>query len=131
MSNAIFIGKHFEYNQLSYFFSFFCTVFSILFVLIGLSNCGVCPSRLSISPCTCENDKIICSGISSDNELAKVFKELSYSYEPGQQQFESFKLKDSSIEQIPNDVFQGVWFKNIEFDNNPKSDLCTSKCIWW
>ena len=85
MWNKTFFGKHFKYSQLNNFSYIFCLGFPILFVLVGISNCqSVCPSPLSISPCTCTNDQIICTGISTDNDLIKVFEFLYNNYTDGQ-----------------------------------------------
>ena len=119
MWNKTFFGKHFKYFQLNNFSYIFCLGFPILFVLVGISNCqSVCPSPLSISPCTCTNDQIICTGISTDNDLIKVFEFLYNNYTNGQK-WGYFRLENSSIEQLPNDVFKGVLFKGIIFKNNP------------
>ena len=92
--------------------------FNTLFLLFGLSNCGICPSPSTISPCTCTTEEIVCSGDSIEFDLAEVFETLSYDYSPGEQQFQKFTLKNTSIEQLPNDVFQGVWFRHILFQDN-------------
>ena len=104
--------------------NYFSIAFTILLLCIGVSNCDECPSPSSITPCTCTNDdvfgtRIICSDLSDKIDLAKVFERLSHNYTRGQLQYRTFRLMNTTIEHLPNDVFRGVLFENFFFRENP------------
>ena len=91
----------------------------VLFVTISGNNC---PKPETIEPCVCYSVRlpnIICSDIEYDFDLKTIFKNISHELVANVKHFESFKLINTSITEIPDNVFADIIFENIFIDTNP------------
>lgn len=102
--------------------SWFCLVTSIiLLAIIGQAFAGDCPqSADSIKPCTCTGAEVKCFAYNHDIDLESIFETIAHGHNPGDQVFDRFTLISNRIDTLEADVFQGVAFRIMEFNFNPK-----------
>jgi hypothetical protein len=86
----------------------------ILFAKLGVILCGICPKPEVIYPCICNNQEILCRG--GNNNLKKIFENLSKNLTNDQKHFDTFELFDNYTE-IEDNTFYDITFKTISFIN--------------
>lgn len=86
----------------------------ILCLLYAKCFCGTCPAELIVSPCTCQSDTIVCSGLHSI-DLRQVFANLSKTV--ADKNFGEFVLSSSGVTELADGVFSDITFKKISINN--------------
>jgi hypothetical protein len=74
-----------------------------------------CPYGDGVKPCTCAGDEIFtCAGDKPIN-LKEIFGKFSKTLKDDQKELEHIIIKNSAIEEIPDNVFGDIYFRTITF----------------
>jgi len=97
----------------------FCVLFPfVLFVTISGNNC---PKPETINPCTCETNRdeseIKCYYIDYDIDLKTIFKNISQELVGKDKHFSSFRVLETRITEIPDNVFADITFDIIKIES--------------
>ncbi len=78
---------------------------------------GRCPERPEeISPCICSNNAITCRA-THDFDLDQVFKAIANGRSEEELSFDSFVLDSPVVTKLEDNLFRGIRFKTLKFDN--------------
>jgi hypothetical protein len=94
-----------------------------------------CPPQQLLGSCQCEKvtefertDKhespvIQCKQLSNSEEIVQIFQNLGSNLKESKRNFLRFKLQDSHIDELPEDLFNGITFSEIIIEDCPKLSL--------